>query len=352
MDIVLDNIIFSLQQAGGISAVWHNLVTGLEASGLEPRYIEYENVHENIWRRRAACDPGRIIPAGNFRKLLSQFEHPVVNSDTPFVFHSSYFRTCKSPAAINVTTVHDFTYSLLPATLKQRCRQWLNDKAILRSDAVVCVSHNTRRDLLRLLPQVDPVRVRVIRNGASPAYHRLGDRHADSPYSRHVLFVGGRQSYKNFQFAARAVACTSLSLLVVGAPLSNAERHMLDSLMPGRWQSMAYPDDACLNQIYNEAYCLAYPSSNEGFGIPMVEAARTGCPVIALNRSSVPEVLGHTELLLDRLDQTLFLEKLESLADSDLRARVAEAQAAATADFTIEKMVADYVTLYRELTAS
>ena len=53
-----------------------------------------------------------------------------------------------------------------------------------------------------------------------------------------------------------------------------------------------------LNTLYNEALCLLYPSDYEGFGLPILEAQKAGCPVIAQNYSSIPEVIGAGGLMV------------------------------------------------------
>ena len=53
-----------------------------------------------------------------------------------------------------------------------------------------------------------------------------------------------------------------------------------------------------LNKLYNEALCLLYPSDYEGFGLPVLEAQKAGCPVLAQNNSSIPEIIGEEGLMI------------------------------------------------------
>lgn len=130
MKLILDNIIFSLQRAGGISVVWQNLIENLLPVTDNLHFIEYQNASQNIFRQELSIPSSKIEVAKNFSSIFSQFRHPTVKSDVPFIFHSSYFRTCNNPNAINVTTVHDFIYEQGAPTLKQKLRIALNYKAI------------------------------------------------------------------------------------------------------------------------------------------------------------------------------------------------------------------------------
>ncbi len=295
--IVLDNIIFSLQRAGGISVFWQQLISNLLKTSEDIRYIEYESSDCNLFRQRLDIPESSIIKKKLNSKLIAQFLHPRINIKEKFIFHSSYFRTCSLKNAINVTTVHDFIYQQSKMTLKQRIRTELNVQAIKNSDAVVCVSENTKRDLMKYVPDVDPSRVHIIYNGVSEDFRVIDE----TPYpdlKGHILYVGGRQSYKNFPFLIDCIKDTEFHLLICGSELSNEETALLDEHLPGRYKQIIFPDNEELNKVYNSVYALAYPSSYEGFGIPVIEAQRSGCPVIALDASSIPEIISDHSLLI------------------------------------------------------
>ena len=205
MSLIYDNIVFAIQRCGGISVVWQELLQHQQKFDLlGAHYIDVDqNRFHNIHRQRLSIDESRIIRTIRHPKWERYF--PVsVKSDSPFVFHSSYYRYSNNPQAHNVTTVHDFTYELFFRGLKQYVHTKQKFSAIRHSEIVVCISENTKRDLLRLLPDIDERKVRVIHNGVSENYHLLKDEINDSqlPFPSHsyVMFIGKRRDYyKNFE---------------------------------------------------------------------------------------------------------------------------------------------------------
>lgn len=178
---------------------------------------------------------------------------------------------------------------------------WQKKNAIKNADVIICISENTKSDLLRFYPEVAKKEIHVIYNGVSDDYYQIAQIEKDFTYLN-FLFVGSRVFYKNFKFCIDWLNTLDSSVLhIVGGALSKWEQKYLDVKLPGRYVYHGMINNHKLNELYNKSTCLLYPSLYEGFGIPVLEAMRAGCPVIALNCSSLPEVCGSAGVLVDNL---------------------------------------------------
>lgn len=350
MDIIFDNIIFNLQKAGGISAVWKELIEHTQGyEDLNLRFLEYEGSTDNIFRRELSIPSNNIDLKKGSLLGIKRYLNPSVDAKEPFVFHSSYFRTCSNKNAKNISTVHDFTYEYFMTGMQQRVHTWQKNCALLNSDIVVCISENTKKDVLKFVPGIDESKIRVIYNGVSEDYRQV-DTHRWDSLGEYVIFVGSRQPYKQFQFTVEATKDTPYKLAIVGGKLSEAEVAFLDrTIGRDKYVYTGFLSNEELNELYNQAVCLAYPSAYEGFGIPVLEAQRAGCPVIAYNASSIPEVIGETPLLLNSLTVSEFHDKLNLLKQNSVRKEIVEAGLINSKRFSWKKMGEEYVELYKEL---
>jgi mannosyltransferase len=213
------------------------------------------------------------------------------------LFHSTYYRLPTSRRLKVVTTVYDFVYERFLPLHKRAIHGLQKQKAIGGSDRIICISENTRRDLLEFSGPSLADRTVVIPLGASDTFHRL----SDVTVLPQVLFVGTRGGRKNFTAVVEAISTLrDITLLCVGGgAFTKTELDLLERRIPRRYLFAGYLSTPELNRAYNCSLCLAYPSLYEGFGIPVLEAMRAGCPVIAVNRSSIPEVAGDAALLLE-----------------------------------------------------
>lgn len=343
--ILFDNIIYSLQQVGGISSQWAMLQKGLlhnDESNL--LFLERENAVNNMYRKSIDVPCERYVESSSkYPLIIDRYRRVNVNNIDLDIFHSSYYRCANSKDVRSVVTVHDFTYERYMTGLRRyvHCKQKYN--AINKAEVIVCVSENTRRDLLRYLPEIKEDKIRVVHNGVSDDFYEIdgvlrGDR---------LLYVGSRAKYKNFDFVVDVISETSYHLDICGAPLSNHEQKYLNrKLGSNRYKVHSNLNNQELNDLYNKVRCLIYPSSYEGFGLPIVEAQKTGCPVIALNVSSIPEIIGETPLLLNELSQKELLSALKMIESPTLFEEISKLGKENAGRFTSQAMIDGYKKVY------
>ena len=253
MKVIADNIIFSLQRYGGISVVWNEFLSRAR----KDKEIELTELNY----------PDSLSP-----RIMERYRIPAYKADTPSIFHSSYFRILPQKGVHNVTTVHDLTYHFYRRGLAKAVHLWEEQRALKHSDAIICISENTKRDVLQFYPWIKEEHIHVVYNGVSNVFHPISSVEKKG----YLLYIGNSQvEYKRFDVAQEVARLTGLELVI--ANKSSQEE---------------------LNKLYNEALCLLYPSDYEGFGLPILEAQAAGCPVIAQNSSSIPEVIGPHGLMV------------------------------------------------------
>ncbi|WP_421300342.1 glycosyltransferase family 4 protein [Aeromonas veronii] len=328
--IFLDSIIYELQQGGGVTVYYNNIKSRLSAAQVKYNEVKYSDNSSLLTTR-----------------FLERYRDCTVDGNKG-VFHSSYYRLPSQRSLKIVTTVHDFTYEKFVKGPAQWLHSWQKNRAIRNSDIIICVSHNTAKDLMQYCP-VDQTKIRVIHNGVSESYYPLSIE-CNSNYNG-VLFVGARGGYKNFNLAIDAVAAVAdLELHIVGGGvLSSAELQQLEAKLSGRYRWLGRLSDDELNMAYNHAYALLYPSSYEGFGIPIIEAMRAGCPVIAVNVSSIPEVAGDAAILVNEPTVAAFSEALITLPA--MRNQLISAGFIQAAKFSWDRCFEETLAVYNELLA-
>jgi len=328
-DVVFDNIVFSLQKAGGISGVWKELIDrALQNSRCHCQFLDYPDGRENLCRKELKIEAADILNPFEKNKRFERYLNPTVLKNSDFIFHSSYYRTCKNKFARNITTVHDFVYEYYRTGLPRIVHHQQKRNAVLNSDAIICVSNHTKYDLLNFFPQINENKVHVIHNGVSEIFTPL-DKTVKPDFitifGEYVIYIGVRTDpYKNFMNLIQAMKLhSSLKLILVGGgPLSEKEVIQYDRFIKNRFVHLNNISNVELNQLYNFAFALVYPSVYEGFGIPILESQRAGCPVIATNKSSISEVAGNAAILseigsvediefgLEKLKDTLFRKQM------------------------------------------
>lgn len=228
-----------------------------------------------------------------------------------------------------------------------RFRKALLPKVVQRADHIVTVSEFTRRDLERHLgvPSDD---VSVVYNGIDSIYldEKLPDVTLDFP-DPYLLFVGAMSERKNVAGIVEAFTRfkrehgTDHSLVLVG-PEANATYDVLDpaSLAPaveGEIHRPGYLTKAELKAAYMGADAFVFPSQHESFGLPPLEAAACGTPVVTSRAGAIPEVLGESARFVDPDDVVDIAEGIAwAVFDSEADGVAAQAKTRA-GEFTWER---------------
>lgn len=244
---------------------------------------------------------------------------PLLLPRRPLVFsshHAPFWRTRR-----HVVIVHDLTaltYSRKKWLQAQYLKRFI-PRVVTSASRIVTISQSVRREL-RQLTSVDSVVI--------PSYSRTLEPRAQGPRSaarrNAVLVIGAHYSHKNLDLVLAAMAlarkqCPSLRLIVAGCrpDLWAKDQGGLGRLEKEGWLTVrAYASDEELDQYWNEALCLMYPSLSEGQGLPPLEALARGCVLICSDIPVLRETCGDAAAYVDPHNPVPLAELLVDLANS------------------------------------
>jgi glycosyltransferase involved in cell wall biosynthesis len=289
-----------------------------------------------------------LLPRNARRRLLR-------GVPTADVFHALNQRV-DAPARRTVTTFHDLfviTGEYSTPEFRARFAEQARD-AVRRSDLIIAVSRFTAGQVEDLLG-VPASRIRVIPHGVRVP----PEGNVDPARTNMVLFVGAIQSRKNVQTLVRAFERMPASwrLALAGAAdgfgAAKELRAVESSPRKHDIEVLGYVTRTELEALYRRARIFAFPSLDEGFGMPVLEAMANSVPVITSNRSALPEVAGDAALLVNPNDPEEIAAALTRLAsDEALRADLARRGRERALQFSWESAVGKTWEVYRELTGT
>lgn len=302
MRVMFDQRIFLRQKFGGVSRYFVELIKCLPQFGVDPSIfalLHMSGMLDEVVTR------GLVGKRIGDQRLLVTLARRLGVAATPLyalatgqrIVHETYFGPTRvaPPGCKTVITVHDMINELFPEQFANDSGPAWKAASIARAGAIVCVSENTRRDVIALYPETAD-RAVTIHLGIDPArFRKQGVVSVEQPY---ILYVGPRYyAYKNFRSFIEAFAGSPdlrnwYRVLCVGPQFSSSEREHLSTIGIEDRVRAVQPCDDELAQLYAGAAVFVYPSRYEGFGIPPLEAMAAGCPVIALREASMPEVCG------------------------------------------------------------
>ncbi len=365
MRILYDGQIYASQMAGGISRYFANLIEKLPES-ISPVLTTCQNLSINYPYRsklktfhyqRFGFRPGRVS------YWLEPYYFRAVNCLNRFdVIHPTYYNLlsrqdlskCRYPI---VLSVWDMIHEIFPEQMDVNgSHRDMKRRAILAAQKIVCISENTKKDLLERysIPEED-VTVTYLASELDISLSYGSESIPERPY---FFYVGGRANYKNFErlliaFEKVVSDADDLALCVVGSPFTEDEETLIYDLgLEEHIKHYGYVNDRHLAKLYRCSLAFVYPSLYEGFGIPPLEAMACGTVAIAANSSSLPEVVGDAGLLFDPLSTDELIDQLRFVLDyPSERDRLISAGQTRAKQFSWDKTVAQTVEVYRTVAA-
>jgi len=280
------------------------------------------------------------------------------------LFHGLNQRLPRRSYPAFVVTIHD----LFPLTsteystpsFQKRFTEILQD-AVSRADRIIAVSNATREQLLQHTNAPDG-RIRVIHHGvdripaASPEEQRAFRKEvlglaAEGKFFLSVGVIQTRKNIANIVLAAKRIS--GCRLVLAGGDGYGAEAiHALIEKegMSGRVIRLGHASPEKLRLLYSAATALVFPSFEEGFGMPVLEAMSCGLPVITSNCSAMPEVAGEAAVLVDPNKVSEISEAMRHVAeDASLAADLRERGRKRAAAFSWEQCARETWRVYEEV---
>lgn len=358
MKVLYDYQVFRMQKFGGISRYFYNLCkynNGLwnykvQANYLNNVYLDEISDNKKYFIQRYF--PGKWIFIDGYNKidlsmnlLKSCFE----------IYHPTYYYLDKiSTNKPIVLTVYDFIHELFYDSFPKAQQKLVNTKknAIYKADRIIAISQSTKNDLLKFYPEIAEDKIDVVHLAIEwvPKERHILSHEIDKPY---ILFTGQRWSYKNFILFSKAVAPLlkkyDLHLICTGTDFTQQEKQHFENLGIGGRTFTAFADENELKALYENALCFVFPSLYEGFGLPILEAFASNCPMAISNASCFPEIADDAALYFDPNSESEIRKAVENLITSEsLRKELVQKGSRRFDSFSMDNFIKNTYNAYKK----
>ncbi len=281
------------------------------------------------------------------------------------LFHCLYSNHPLFLKGVQMVTIHDLKYVLHPefmgskGKLKSIYLKNLMRHAAKHCEKLITVSESTRNDLLKVFPHMSGLkeRARVVYEAATVSMktnrEMIKKFELERPY---FLYLGELRPHKNvgrviqafMQFKTQVSPDADIRLIVAGKPHKSfvmpADAHREDIIFTG------YVKDDDAYTLYSNALAYCLPSLYEGFGLPILEAMKCGCPVITSDFSSTAEVAGDAGVLVDPLSVDAIADAMSRIyTDGVFRQELVAKGYEREKEFSWAKAAEETLAIYKEI---
>ncbi len=274
-----------------------------------------------------------------------------------------------------IVNIHDLTLSFFESrkptsTIKYLAYRKVVEDAAKRSEKIITLARSTAKEASQLfsLPEekfvtipiaVDERYNRRVKNQKSRIKRTLGKYRLEAPY---LIYVGQQRPHKNlvrlieaFDRVSKAIELesgkTEIKLVLAGESDQKSnflQETILKNKLAERVKLTGFIPDDDLPFLVAGAEIFLWPSLNEGFGLPPLEAMALGVPVVSSNRSAMPEVLGRAAHYFDPENVSDMAEKIrETLIDDELKASLSKNGFKQVKKYSWLKMAAETLRVYQ-----
>jgi glycosyltransferase involved in cell wall biosynthesis len=284
------------------------------------------------------------------------------------VFHSPISSLPLTYSKKSIVTVHDLAIYKNPAWFPSQIfsTKLLVPRSLRSADKIIAVSESTRKDLKEIF-NVPAKKVKVIYEGAQvkkiPVRSKNDSLKRFKLWSKYILFIGTLTPRKNIIALLRAYkqilswepGFSEYQLVLAGAKSFKSEEifdEIKDLKLNKQIKYLGYITHNQKIELMKKATCFTFPSSYEGFGLPVLEAMVLGTPVITSDISSLPEVAGKAALLVNPEKEQEIAKALKKLlSDKKLQARLTKSGLEQAKKFSWDKCAQETIKVYESVRA-
>lgn len=296
---------------------------------------------------------------------LSKYDIVHYQKFHPYFFSVPFFKRQKS-----VITIHDLIYLIYPKAypsgIRGKLKFLIQKQLIKKMDAIITVSETSKKDIVRFLG-IPQEKIHVIHHGYREIFRQIEDKSfLDSikkKYSlpdRFILYVGDVNYNKNILGLAKAAKITKTPVVIVGKQAaatdfdrSHPENKPFVELLNKYGEDkevirLGFVEDSDLVGIYNLASVYCQPSFYEGFGLPVLEAFASGCPVVAAKTQALVEIGEPACLFADPKDPKDLVKKISMVSeDKELREQLIETGKVLVKNYSWDKTAKETADVYK-----